>query len=189
MNLRFYITDKNNRPIIDYNAMTILFDTGASTPVWCMGKKRFYGVFPDATKQKYKYLLSGFGRTEQELKDFILHPDKNKVDDFLMDVYNLSSFSLSDNKSTITWKNLKVVVTEKKEIGADLILPSTMFRGMELSWNQEYVNTPYIEIKSHTNIKYVFVQKCADKFFSQELLKYIYSQDNLEFEEITNLPT
>ena len=83
MNLRFYIADKNNRPIIDYNAIIILFDTGASTPVWCMGKKRFYGFFPDATKQRYKYLLSGFGRTEQELKDFILHPDKNKVDDFL----------------------------------------------------------------------------------------------------------
>lgn len=150
MNLRFYIADKNSRPIIDYNAIIILFDTGASTPVWCMGKKRFYGFFPDATKQRYKYLLSGFGRTEQELKDFILHPDKNKVDDFLMDVYNLSS----------------------------------LFRGMELSWNQEYVDTPYIEIKSHTNIKYVFVQKCADKFFSQELLKYIYSQENAELEEI-----
>ena len=57
-----------------------------------------------------------------------------------MDVYNLSSFSLSDNKSTIIWKNLKVAVTEKKEIGADLVkLYKTHFKNKLFL---KFINSP-----------------------------------------------
>lgn len=184
MNLRFDIVSGANRPIVRNNRIKILFDTGASTPVWCVGKKMFCKTFPDATKQEFKYILSGFGRTEQELQSFMKHPNKESVPNFLMDVYNIPSFCLGTGEDIITWKNLKVAVAEKEGIGAELILPSTMFRGMELRWNQEEDGKYYIEIRSKSSVKYVFVQKYSDKFFSQELLHYIYSEDDLELENL-----
>ena len=65
-----------------------------------------------------------------------------------------------------------------------MILPSTMFRGMELRWNQEEDGKYYIEFESKSSVKYVFVQKYPDKLFSQELLHYIYSEDDLELENL-----
>lgn len=184
MNLRFDIVSGANRPIVEQKGLTLLFDTGASTPVWCVGKKMFCKTFPDATKQEFKYILSGFGRTEQELQRFMKHPNKESVPNFLTDVYNIPSFCLSAGENIITWKNLKVAVAEKEGIGAELILSSTMFRGMELRWNQAEDGKYYIELESKSSVKYVFVQKYPDKLFSQELLHYIYSEDDLELRNL-----
>lgn len=184
MDLRFNIVQGVYKPIIRNNKIKILFDMGASTPVWCVGKKRFYRIFPEAAKQDFKYILTGFGRTEQELKKFLKYPSKDEAYKFLADVYDIPSFCLGVGEQIFTWKNLKVAVTEKEGIGAELILPSTMFRGMEVRWNQEDVGKPYIEIRSQTAVKYVFVQKYPEEFFSEKLLKYIYSQDSLELENI-----
>lgn len=184
MNLKFDIVQGVYKPIIEQNGITFLFDTGAGVPVWCLGKRRFCKTFPDATKQNFKYILSGFGRTEQELKKFLKHPNKESVPNFLVDVYDIPSFCLNVGEHSITWKNLKVAVTEKEGIGAELILPSTMFRGMELRWNQEDIGKSYIEIRSKSSIKYVFVQKYPEESFSEELLHYIYSEDNLDLKTI-----
>lgn len=184
MNLRFDIIGDATKPIIRYNKMRLLFDTGAETPVWCVGKKMFCKTFPYATRQTFRYLLSGFGRTEQELKKFMLNPTEEVAKDFLADVYSIPSFCLSVGEHTITWKNLKVAVTVKEGIGADLILSSTMFRGMNLQWNQEDVTKPYIEIESLNSVKYVFVQQSEKQFYGRELLKYIYAQDSMEIENI-----
>lgn len=59
MHLKFNVISKNSRPVILYNKIHVLFDTGASVPVWCTGANRFCGFFPGAAKQRYKYLLSG----------------------------------------------------------------------------------------------------------------------------------
>lgn len=185
MNLRFgilavsHVNNTVSRPIIMHNGVQIMFDTGAAVPVWCTGLVKFNAVFPDAVRQRFKYLLSGFGRTEQELKDFLLNPSENNINNFLMDVYQLPHFSLRSRDGEIAWKNTQVAVTSKDGIGADLILPSTMFRGMSLCFNQKSANAPFVEIETECNTKYVFVRKHDRQFQGTELLKYIYSQGEI----------
>ena len=52
------------------------------------------------------------------------------------------------NGGGIIWRNLQVAVTQKESIGVDLILPSIMFRGMELRWNREEVTVLAKELES-----------------------------------------
>ena len=57
MNLKFDVLQKV-RPIVRYDNMRLLFDTGASTPVWCQSVNAFMEFFPKAKKKDYRFLLS-----------------------------------------------------------------------------------------------------------------------------------
>ena len=70
MNLKFDTLEGMIRPTILVNGIKIVIDIGAEVPVWCAGIKRFCIYFPDAKKHSIKYILSGFGRTQQELQVF-----------------------------------------------------------------------------------------------------------------------
>lgn len=42
--------------------ITALFDTGAMTPVWCMGAKKFQKAYPDAIDKNEECDIYGFGK-------------------------------------------------------------------------------------------------------------------------------
>ena len=58
MNLKLDIIEEATRPIIRQDHIKMLFDTGASVPVWCVGYKRFHDAFPDAKKQDFSWQMS-----------------------------------------------------------------------------------------------------------------------------------
>lgn len=45
MNLEFDIIPGEIKPVIDYNGINILFDTGADTPVWSRGENFLNYIF------------------------------------------------------------------------------------------------------------------------------------------------
>ena len=76
--LTFYLDNKTLKTKIipsNYPDITILYDTGADTPVWCNGEDELLDLFPAAMKMNSKFILSGFG----------LHPE-------IVDVYKIPSF-------------------------------------------------------------------------------------------------
>ncbi|MDE6616325.1 MAG: hypothetical protein K2K35_07130 [Lachnospiraceae bacterium] len=86
MNLKFNILPGKIIPVIKYNSMKLLFDTGASTPVWCYGVNSFIKKFPSAKKMNYKFLLTGFGRSEAELINFLKKPNVSEFQNYFADV-------------------------------------------------------------------------------------------------------
>lgn len=129
-------------------------------------------------KKDYKFILSGFGRSQSELIKF-LHklettPWDNSDSDFFVDVYSIPSFILESKGSHIEWRNLNVAITTRKAQGYHLILPSPMFGGMVLSYAQDKVFRKII-INSSVDTKYTFV-KMNDRN-GNKILSSIYTQD------------
>lgn len=173
MNLKFDILNKV-RPIIKHDNMLLLFDTGASIPVWCQGDNTFLEFFPTAKKKNYRFLLTGFGRSEEELLKFMKNPNSNEFQNYFADVYAIPEFVLTTKEGQVIWKDLNVAVTDRRFSGIHMILPYTMFGGMKLSFNQTCAN-PEIIIESPKAIKYTFVKLNND--FNENILQYIYLQD------------
>ncbi len=174
MNLKFDVLPEKIIPVIEYNNILLLFDTGASPPVWCSGGARFIRKFPSARKMNYKFLLTGFGRSEEELLKFMKNPSSNEFQNYFADVYSIPDFVLTAKEGQIIWKNLNVAVTDRRFSGVHMILPYTMFGGMKLGFNQACAN-PEIIIESPKAIKYTFIK--LNNKFSKSILQYIYSQD------------
>ncbi|MCI9077581.1 MAG: hypothetical protein HFH68_01485 [Lachnospiraceae bacterium] len=173
MNLKFNVLTGKIIPVIRYDNMKLLFDTGASTPVWCYDVDSFKTKFPEAKKMDYRFLLTGFGRSEAELVRFLKNPDNNSARDYFADVYNIPEFILKTDEGCIIWKGLNVAVMNRRFSGVHMILPYTMFGGMSLKFNQNTVN-PEIVIESSKNTKYTFVK--LNNNFSKKVLQYIYVQ-------------
>ena len=57
--------NRKNRPSVSYFSngieVSALLDSGAETPVWCTGEKRFLRAYPDAVKQQWDSEIRGFG--------------------------------------------------------------------------------------------------------------------------------
>ena len=175
MNLKFNVLPEKSRPVIEYEDLLLLFDTGASTPVWCYGVASFKRKFPKAIKMDYRFLLTGFGRSEAELISFLRNPSISKVNNYFADVYSIPEFILKNKEGKIIWKNLHVAVTNRKFSGVHMILPYTIFGGIKISFNQTKSISEII-IESDSTVKYTFV-KLNDNF-SEKILQYIYTQDN-----------
>lgn len=176
MNLEFNTIPGEIKPVIDYKGINILFDTGAGTPVWSRGIELFKIHFPDAVKKNYKFILSGFGRSQDELIEFLREFScvDNVNSDFLADVYSIPSFVLESKGDHIEWKNLNVAVTNRKAQGYHLILPSPMFGGMILSYAQDELFHKIV-INSPVETKYTFI-KLIDRNDSK-MLSFIYTQE------------
>lgn len=102
------------RPMILYCSngieVTTLFDTGASTPVWCMGETKLMAAYPDATKIDAKCEVSGFGRIASEC-----------------DIFKIPQFILSDSNGKYIIRNLHIAETVNPAIGCDFVMSDTMF--------------------------------------------------------------
>lgn len=176
MNLRFSTLAKEFMPKIEYEDLILLFDTGASVPVWCGGINSFKDKFPAAKIMSHRYLLSGFGRSETELMRFLSEPNSEEADNYFADVYSLPEFALETDEGKIVWKNLNIAVTNRRFSGVQMILSYTMFGHMSIKFDQSAVN-PEIIIESAKDTKYAFV-KLNDNF-SEEILQHIYIHDSL----------
>lgn len=175
MKLVLDVLSGEHRPVAVYNEMLFLFDSGATTPVWCAGLPAFKAKYADAQRMKYKFILSGFGRSEAEIYDFLLNTDSHKAKEFLSEVYSIPQFVLETNGNSIMWENLNVAVTNRVFGGVHMILPYTMFGGMTLSFVQDIYHAK-ISIKSDKAVKSMFVN--LERKYNPKLLKYIYSQDD-----------
>ncbi len=87
-----------SRPMLIYNSQKVrvkaLFDTGASTPVWCMGEKRLKDAYPDAEKIKEKCIVGGFGGVLGKC-----------------DIFRIPRFVLAKDDQSYTINNLHVAET------------------------------------------------------------------------------
>lgn len=172
MNLNFIVMPEELGPVVEYDNMLLLFDTGASTPVWCYGVDTFKRKFPDAEKKRYRFLLTGFGRSENEMVQFLRNPNIKEADSYFTDVYSVPEFNLKIEHGRIVWKNLNVAVTDRKFSGIHLILPYTMFRHMRISFDQSEPDVK-VCIDSALEVRHMFV-KLKDIGFSEKLLQYVY---------------
>ena len=100
----------------EYSDLTLLIDTGADIPVWCLGAPAFTDTFPLAKELKYKFVLSGFGTGVEIAKAF-----------------SIPEFKLSDGNSDITYQNMVVAVTNRPSVNVSLILSASLFHHMEMN--------------------------------------------------------
>ena len=100
----FYACSMNDEDV------TMLFDSGASTPVWCMGEKKLKRVYPEAIDKNEECFVSGFGKEAVEGK-----------------VYTIPVFILSDERVVYQINNLQIAVCRNPAIGCDFVLSDTMF--------------------------------------------------------------
>lgn len=112
--LSLKLFSSKSRPSFSYMSngreVIALFDTGAATPVWCMGEKKFLKAYPDAKKSARMCQISGFGKdTEQGL------------------VYTIPKFVLNDDNASYCIDDLQVAVCHHPTIGFDFVLSDTMF--------------------------------------------------------------
>ena len=183
MNLKFDILDSEFLPKLEYGDMIWLFDTGASTPVWCQGIGSFLEFFPKAKKMNYRYILTGFGRSEAELIAFLKNPNDEGAASYLVDVYSIPEFIMETEGEKIVWNNLNVAVTSRRFSAVHMILPYTMFGRMAIKFDQSSVGSKIV-IESVSDTKYVYVN--LNREFNPEILKHIYSQDYTDSQDDTN---
>lgn len=112
--LTFKLFNSKSRPSFVFfnNKIEIicLYDTGAVTPVWCMGERKFLKTYPEAIKQNNNCYISGFGQGREECF-----------------VYIIPKFELSNGYATYIINNLKLAVCNRPAIGYDIVLSETMF--------------------------------------------------------------
>lgn len=124
----------------EYPDLTFMVDTGAETPVWCLGEYIFRDTFSDAKRLKYKYLLSGFGIGAE-----------------VVDVFSIPEFHLSDGQHEIIYQNMIIAVTNRASINASLILSASLFHHMDLDINRmKSVMYPTLSVSSENQIVPVF---------------------------------
>lgn len=106
--------NSRERPIFTYTSnnedVTMLFDSGALAPVWCMGKNKLLRAYPEAMNKNEKCLISGFGKEAIE-----------------GDVYTIPLFRLTDQGVSYQIKGLQIAVCKAPGIGCDFVLSDTMF--------------------------------------------------------------
>ena len=120
-----------NRPSFSYSVngldVMALLDTGAETPVWCTGDKKFQIVYPKARKLEWQTEIHGFGGNLEKA-----------------DVYVIPEFSLSDGNNTYRINNLEVAVCNHHLIGYDFVMSDTMFYKADTNIHRIY--DIYVEI-------------------------------------------
>ncbi len=106
--------NRKNRPSFSYFSngieVSALLDSGAETPVWCTGEKRFLRAYPDAIKQQWDSEIRGFGERAERGSVFII-----------------PEFELNDGKDSYKIFNLMVAVCYHPLIGYDFAMSDTMF--------------------------------------------------------------
>lgn len=113
------ITLDSPRPIFKAYINAIPFrcmlDTGADIPVFCKGKDLFLELVKEIQGiSEFKTLsIGGFG----------------KMDETAM-LWNMDSFVLSDKRSSIGYRGMKIAVMDKPSIPCDMILSASMFMKM-----------------------------------------------------------
>ena len=123
--------NRKNRPSFRYISNNVkidaLLDTGAETPVWCKGEKKFLIAYPEAKKLDYDSEIHGFGKDAEKGK-----------------VYVIPEFVLSDTIEKYVIRNLQLVVCDHPLIGYDFVMSDTMFSNADTFIHR--IGSKYIEI-------------------------------------------
>lgn len=97
-----------------------MLDSGASIPVWCSGVEHLKLTFPQAELcTSLKGLLSGFGKGFE-----------------IVDIYYIPSLVLSNGQHSIVLNRTYLPVVNKDSFGANLILPSAIFKNANIIISQ-----------------------------------------------------
>ena len=116
----------------EYPDLTLLIDTGADIPVWCLGVPAFKDTFPLAVELKYKFVLSGFGTGIE-----------------IAQAFSIPEFKLSDRNNDITYQNMAVAVTNRPSVNVSFILSASLFHHMEMNIDRlSSVMYPTLSLKS-----------------------------------------
>lgn len=99
---------------------TCMLDSGASMPVWCSGATLLQRTFPEAMHETdMKSLLSGFGNGLE-----------------IADVYYIPKMELYDGSCSIVFQKVYLPVVKRDNFGANLILPSSVFKNANILISQ-----------------------------------------------------
>lgn len=114
------ITLYSPRPIFKAHINQIPFkcmlDTGADIPVFCKGTALFKEIVKEmeGVSEFKNSLIGGFGKNNEAAM-----------------LWNIGEFALSDQKSSIVYKGMKIAVMDKPKIPCDMILSASMFMKMK----------------------------------------------------------
>ena len=152
--------NRKNRPSFRYESSNVtvdaLIDTGAETPVWCRGERRFKRAYPDAVKQDWESEIRGFGKDAEKGA-----------------VYIIPQFILTDGNEKYVVENLQLVVCKHPHIGYDFVMSDTMFAKTDTFIHR--INNKYVEIMYEKG-RY----QCAAKRAGGAFSIVVFSQENSE---------
>ena len=114
------LTNQKSRLIFRYDngneKIWMMYDSGASIPVWCSGDDLLIKAYPDAIKMNLDCNISGFGTgTERG------------------NVYVIPDFKISKGNAAYTIHNLFVISILKPNIGCDFLMSETMFTKTDMT--------------------------------------------------------
>lgn len=134
------------------NEFICMLDSGAAIPVWCSGVPALLDTFPTAVlKPDLKSILSGFGTSFE-----------------VVDVYNVPKVELCNGSHSIIFENFYLPVTDRKNFGADLIIPSFMFKNSNILLSQ---------LESLGNQKRLFIQYQVGHYRTHYTVRYLSMQE------------
>lgn len=120
--IEFFVDANTAKPVFisaqnKYNdEFKCMLDSGASIPVWCSGAEHLLLAFPQAElRGNLKGLLSGFGKGFE-----------------IVDVYFIPRVVISNGQQTLVLNRTYLPVVNKDSFGANLILPSSIFKNANI---------------------------------------------------------
>lgn len=136
--IRFRLKEDKLKPILtsqkceDNKQFDCMLDSGAAMPVWCTGIDELQRVFPKAVKKpNLRNILSGFG------EGFVL-----------ADVCYVPTIKLCNGEDSLTLGHVYLPVVDRKTFGADLILPSAIFKESNILISQVTKENKALHIQS-----------------------------------------
>lgn len=129
----------------EFNCM---LDSGAGIPVWCTGMNTLMRTFSNAVlKPELKGMLSGFG------SGFII-----------TDVFYIPKAEICNGKESIIFKDFYLPVMDRGNFGADLVIPSSMFKNSNILLSQCTVSGKQ---------KKLFIQYQAEFYKAQYTVRWL----------------
>ncbi len=121
----------------------VLFDTGASIPVWVSDIKLLFLEYPHAHDSNMKIPIGGFGKGHT-----------------LAEVYLIPDFVLSDGNESLHYIDLPVAIL-KKDYSFEMIASFTMFNHLNYSYSYTGLKQPVLTIEAPKSKMYS-ICKCNE---------------------------
>ena len=119
------------------NKFDCLLDSGAELPVWCASLKSLKTTFPSAERQPdMKAVVTGFGAGFS-----------------LADVYLIPELEICNGKDSLIFRRFYLPILSRRNFGADLILPSHLFRDSNIILRQsDSASKKILEFQSENQV-------------------------------------
>ncbi len=125
-----------------------MLNSGAGIPVWCTGIDTLIDAFPNVIlRQDLKGILSGFGSQFE-----------------VVDVFYIPKIEICNCEISIIFNDFYLPVINKPHFGADLIVPSSMFKNSNIILSQ---------LKLSDNKKKLIIQYQTEYYKAQYTVRYL----------------